>query len=246
MFTNRPRKKTQTSLTPTKPAVWDITLVIRCSGILLWITVHLLFYNSPEMPWPWGTLILSLSLISSILLLQYARHWFAALSIKYPYFALVLGLVQGFLLTAVLFIPLFQMQATLWTVCLFILACLCLWVVHKIRTAHPGPLTTNHALFTPAGYALLKNILPAKKYGRCEFDLTGRDQLDCIYYDRCRYKSPLIPERTEAITKKKPNALSRGILIWILIALSLLIWPLLHKNSATPDPNTPDAVVLTH
>jgi NosR/NirI family nitrous oxide reductase transcriptional regulator len=35
--------------------------------------------------------------------------------------------------------------------------------------------------------AWLQRFLPAKKFGRCEFGLTGRDRLDCIHCDRCRH-----------------------------------------------------------
>ncbi len=35
---------------------------------------------------------------------------------------------------------------------------------------------------------ILKRYLPAKKFGLCEFGLTGKDQMDCIYCDRCRYQ----------------------------------------------------------
>jgi len=35
--------------------------------------------------------------------------------------------------------------------------------------------------------ALLGRWLPAKRYGCCEFGLTGADHLDCILCDRCRY-----------------------------------------------------------
>jgi len=42
--------------------------------------------------------------------------------------------------------------------------------------------------------AILKRILPAKRFGRCEFGLTPTDQLDCIYCDRCRHAPT--PERT--------------------------------------------------
>ena len=87
--------------------------------------------------------------------------------------------------------------------------------------------------------AWLNRLLPAKKYGRCEFDLTGRDQLDCIHCDRCHYTSRLIPERKEAITREKPGLISRIFLIWLLITTSLLIWPLLHKNADLPAQTDP-------
>ena len=39
--------------------------------------------------------------------------------------------------------------------------------------------------------AILKHFLPAKRFGRCEFGLTPRDQTDCLYCDRCRYPAPI-------------------------------------------------------
>ncbi len=38
--------------------------------------------------------------------------------------------------------------------------------------------------------AVLKRYLPTKKFGRCQFGLTGRDRIDCIYCDKCRYEEP--------------------------------------------------------
>ena len=35
---------------------------------------------------------------------------------------------------------------------------------------------------------ILKRYLPTKKFGRCEFGLTAKDQMDCIYCDKCRYE----------------------------------------------------------
>ena len=91
--------------------------------------------------------------------------------------------------------------------------------------------------------AWLKRLLPAKKYGRCEFGLTGRDHLDCIYCDRCRYENSLIPDRADAITQETPGLVSRLFLVWLLITASLLIWPLVHKDTPIADPNTPSAAV---
>jgi hypothetical protein len=36
---------------------------------------------------------------------------------------------------------------------------------------------------------VMKRFLPAKRFGRCEFGLTQKDHLDCIYCDRCRYQT---------------------------------------------------------
>jgi len=36
--------------------------------------------------------------------------------------------------------------------------------------------------------AILKRYLPAKKFGRCQFGLTGKDNADCIQCDKCRFE----------------------------------------------------------
>jgi len=36
---------------------------------------------------------------------------------------------------------------------------------------------------------ILKRLAPAKRFGSCEFGLTGKDQMDCLYCDRCRYQA---------------------------------------------------------
>ncbi|MGA2916244.1 MAG: 4Fe-4S binding protein [Sedimentisphaerales bacterium] len=46
---------------------------------------------------------------------------------------------------------------------------------------------------------ILKKIIPAKIFGRCEFGLTAKDNMDCIYCDRCRYylKPSLSPIKSQ-------------------------------------------------
>lgn len=36
----------------------------------------------------------------------------------------------------------------------------------------------------------LKRYLPPKRFGKCEFGLTAKDKMDCIYCDRCRHTAP--------------------------------------------------------
>jgi predicted membrane-bound spermidine synthase len=38
-------------------------------------------------------------------------------------------------------------------------------------------------------FIVLKRFIPAKRFARCEFGLTPKDHLDCIYCDRCRYQA---------------------------------------------------------
>ncbi len=65
---------------------------------------------------------------------------------------------------------------------------------------------------------LLKRFVPAKKFGRCEFGLTGKDNLDCIYCDRCRYL-PKQLAKTEPVTQPAyatANVSSRYFLAGVL------------------------------
>ncbi len=52
------------------------------------------------------------------------------------------------------------------------------------------------------GVALLKRFMPAKKFGRCRFGVTGKTQLDCICCDKCRYEwKPQPTEKAPAVPK---------------------------------------------
>ncbi|UCC99661.1 MAG: 4Fe-4S binding protein, partial [Phycisphaerales bacterium] len=71
--------------------------------------------------------------------------------------------------------------------------------------------------------AILRRFLPAKKFGRCEFGLTAKDRLDCIYCDRCRYQvAPLTrPARLTHADDTKVGMLSRGL---VLSALAVAVF----------------------
>lgn len=45
--------------------------------------------------------------------------------------------------------------------------------------------------------ALFKRYLPAKKFGRCSFGLTGKDKMDCIQCDKCRYDKTSVARAQE-------------------------------------------------
>lgn len=70
------------------------------------------------------------------------------------------------------------------------------------------------------GAALLKRYLPAKKFGRCEFGVTAKDQLDCICCDKCRYDAaPAVEEQLEQRPARAPARLrARCLLIAVVIA----------------------------
>jgi len=49
--------------------------------------------------------------------------------------------------------------------------------------------------------AILKRYLPAKKFGKCQFGLTGKDNMDCIQCDKCRFE-----KFDRAVTKRQESA----------------------------------------
>jgi len=71
---------------------------------------------------------------------------------------------------------------------------------------------------------ILKRYVPVKKFGSCEFGLTGKDQTDCLYCDRCRYqvKKAVKKERLARphLAAAKPQ--SRYFLVGVLV-LAVLI-----------------------
>jgi len=93
----------------------------------------------------------------------------------------------------------------------------------------------------------VKRLLPAKKFGRCEFGLGGRDHLDCIYCDRCRYDNPHVPRRRDVIAASRPGILSRVALIVVLALAATIVTPALQRipvpeaAPAVARPASPDA-----
>ena len=50
---------------------------------------------------------------------------------------------------------------------------------------------------------LLRRFIPAKQFARCEFGLTLKDRMDCIYCDKCRYETRPVPKH-EPIPAAEP------------------------------------------
>jgi hypothetical protein len=63
--------------------------------------------------------------------------------------------------------------------------------------------------------AILKRYLPAKKFGKCPYGLTGKDNADCIQCDKCRFE-----KFDRAATKRKEIA---GAFAACVIIVSLFI-----------------------
>jgi len=74
------------------------------------------------------------------------------------------------------------------------------------------------------GVALLKRFMPAKKFGRCQFGVTGKTQLDCICCDKCRYEWKAQPtKKAPAVPKifspgRWPGFLGRHFLVPVMLA----------------------------
>ena len=102
-------------------------------------------------------------------------------------------------------------------------------VVTRMWCRYLCPTGAFLSLFNAAGW--LGRFLPAKKFGRCEFGLGGRDNLDCIHCDRCRYDSRLVPAR-DKITGKTASGLGSWALL--LIVLCLAAWTLASVVRESP------------
>jgi len=63
--------------------------------------------------------------------------------------------------------------------------------------------------------SMLKRYLPAKKFGRCPYGLTGKDNADCIQCDKCRFE-----KLDRAATKRKEIA---GLFAACVIIVALFI-----------------------
>jgi hypothetical protein len=59
-------------------------------------------------------------------------------------------------------------------------------------------------------FAVLKRYLPAKKFGKCPYGLTGKDNSDCIQCDKCRFEKF---ERTAAKRKEIAGAFAASVII---------------------------------
>ena len=72
--------------------------------------------------------------------------------------------------------------------------------------------------------AILKRYLPVKKFGNCEFGLTSKDQMDCIYCDRCRYhaKTVVKKEHLPHPHHAPARAVSRYFVVGVLLAAVLV------------------------
>jgi NosR/NirI family nitrous oxide reductase transcriptional regulator len=66
--------------------------------------------------------------------------------------------------------------------------------------------------------AILKRYLPTKKFGRCEFGLTAKDQMDCIHCDRCRYSAQVQKRIKVREHKRMPVLLPCALAVAIFIS----------------------------
>ncbi len=72
--------------------------------------------------------------------------------------------------------------------------------------------------------ALLRRLVPTRRFGTCEFGLTAEDQLDCIYCDRCRYPAAAstAPSRLTPLHEKKLALPARSLVAGAMIVAVLV------------------------
>jgi hypothetical protein len=72
--------------------------------------------------------------------------------------------------------------------------------------------------------ALLRRFLPPKKFGRCEFGLTAKDNMDCIYCDKCRYEAAIV-QKERAVPRPEYSLiplLSRYLVV-VVVVVAILV-----------------------
>lgn len=85
--------------------------------------------------------------------------------------------------------------------------------------------------------AILKRCLPTKKFGRCQFGLTGRDNMDCIQCDKCRF------EKFDITATKRRESV--GAFAAFVLIVALFISTVLADRFMKVIPAGPDAVAVS-
>jgi len=80
--------------------------------------------------------------------------------------------------------------------------------------------------------AILKRYLPAKKFGRCQFGLTGRDNADCIQCDKCRFEKF---DSTATKRRESAGAFAACVLIVALFISTVSAGRFMEVIPAGPD-----------
>jgi Na+-translocating ferredoxin:NAD+ oxidoreductase RnfG subunit len=71
---------------------------------------------------------------------------------------------------------------------------------------------------------ILKRYLPAKRFGRCEFGLTAKDRMDCIYCDRCRYEAKaVLKEEVLPAGEYVPGSLLSRYFVVSVLAVAIFV-----------------------
>jgi hypothetical protein len=83
---------------------------------------------------------------------------------------------------------------------------------------------------------LLRRVLPAKKFGRCEFGLTAKEHMDCLYCDRCRFEAKVLGPKV-SVAEEYPlrpryaptKLMSRYLVVGVFVLASLVSTVSVHR-----------------
>jgi hypothetical protein len=78
---------------------------------------------------------------------------------------------------------------------------------------------------------LLRRMLPAKKFGRCEFGLTTKEHMDCLYCDKCRFEAKVsVAEEYALRPRYAPTKLmSRYLVVGVFVLAALVSTVSVHR-----------------
>ncbi|MGD9110677.1 MAG: 4Fe-4S binding protein, partial [Phycisphaerales bacterium] len=82
---------------------------------------------------------------------------------------------------------------------------------------------------------LLKRFMPTKHFGKCEFGLSGKDKMDCIYCDRCRHGGAGFTPvwRSETQDVPQANILSKYLLPVVVVIALFVAGVVFQESSAS-------------
>jgi len=96
--------------------------------------------------------------------------------------------------------------------------------------------------------AVFRRYQPAKKFGNCEFGITHKDKMQCIYCDRCRYQPKTTVEKTQPQAGGfAPAKLLNRCFLTVVLAVGIFVstlsvnrfWQVMHtgfEQAAVLDP----------
>ena len=113
------------------------------------------------------------------------------------------------------------------------------WIFHSLYTHGSAPavfaalliflLCCYLSIYIALAVYVVNRFLPAKPFAKCEFGLTAKEHMDCLYCDRCRYEAK-VPGPKVSVKEEYPlrtryastKLMSRYLVVGVIILAALV------------------------